>query len=137
MANAFYNSFSTKLATAAINLTTANIKLAIVDAADYTINLTTHDALDDIPGGAIVSTSGNLASVTFGSVAAGVFDAADLTLTGVTGDPFELGILYVDSGTASTSWLICAFDTATGLPGTPNGGDFDVTWNASGIFKIC
>jgi hypothetical protein len=28
------------------------------------------------------------------------------------------------------------WDTATGLPLTPNGGDVNVTFNASGIFKI-
>ena len=29
-----------------------------------------------------------------------------------------------------------AFQTATGLPLTPNGGDVNVTFSASGIFKV-
>lgn len=112
-----------------------NIKVTLVDAADYTINLTTHNAYDDVTSGGRVATSGNLASKT---VTLGVADAADITYSAVTGDPSELLIGWQDTGTESTSRLIFAIDTATGLPVTPNGGDITVTWDsgANRIFKL-
>ena len=41
-----------------------------------------------------------------------------------------------DTGTTSTSNLIAFWDTATGLPVTPNGGDITVTFSASGHFTF-
>jgi hypothetical protein len=115
-----------------IDMLDDNIKAVLVDSADYTLDLAAHDFLDDIPAGARVATSGNLANKT---TTGGVFDADDITITGVTGDQFEYVILYRDSGAAATSQLICCFDTATGLPCTPNGGDITLTWD-SGANKI-
>jgi len=118
-----------------IDMLDDNIKVVLVDSADYTLDLAAHDFLDDIPAGARVGTSGNLANKT---TTGGVFDADDITITGVTGDQFEYIIIYRDSGTASTSQLIACIDTATGLPCTPNGGDITITWDsgANKIFKL-
>jgi len=115
-----------------IDMLDDNIKVVLVDSADYTLDLAAHDFLDDIPAGARVATSGNLASK---STTGGVFDAADITITGVTGDQFEYIIIYRDSGAAGTSQLIACIDTASGLPCTPNGGDITITWD-SGTNKI-
>jgi hypothetical protein len=131
MANAMYSKGKQNILNGNIDLNADTIKVVCVDAADYTINLSTHDALDDIPGAARVATSGALASKTFTD---GTFDAADVTISAVSGDQFELLILYKDSGVEATSYLICAFDTATGLAFTPSGGDLTINWNASGIF---
>jgi hypothetical protein len=69
--------------------------------------------------------------------AAGVFDAADKTISAVSGDVSEALILYIHTGTEGTSRLICFLDTGvTGLPVTPNGGDITITWHASGIFAL-
>lgn len=114
-----------------IALDTANIKAAIIDTADESYNAA-DEFLSDITGAAIVGTSGNLASKTLGVVAAGVFDAADVTLSGVTGDGTEAVIVYVDTGVAGTSNLLCWLDGSV----TPNGGDITIQWNASGIFSI-
>jgi hypothetical protein len=67
-----------------------------------------------------------------------VADAADNTVSTVTGDPFESINLYKDSGVEGTSRLIAYIDTATGLPCTPNGGDITVQWDsgANRIFKL-
>lgn len=89
-----------------------------------------------------VAAGGRIATVTLGSITITesgsliVFDAADSTFTAVSGDPSEALIIYKDTGTASTSWLIGIFDTVTGLPVTPNGGDIVITWNATGILAI-
>ena len=118
-----------------IDLLDNNIKCVLVDSADYTLDLANHDFLDDIAVGARVATSVNLASK---STTGGVFDAADVTITTVSGDQFEYIIIYKDTGTASTSNLIACIDTATGLPCTPNGGDITITWDnvANKIFAL-
>ena len=118
-----------------IDLLDNNIKCVLVDSADYTLDLANHDFLDDIAVGARVATSGNLASK---STTGGVFDAADVTITTVSGDQFEYIIIYKDTGTASTSNLIACIDTATGLPCTPNCGDITITWDngANKIFAL-
>ena len=70
------------------------------------------------------------------AVALGVFDAADVAFTTVTGDPSEVLVIYKDTGSAATSPLIAYIDTATGLPVTPNGGNINVTVHASGWFSL-
>lgn len=137
MANALYDKAREAFLGADIDWLADNIKAVLVDAADYTINLSTHQFLSDIPSGARVATSGNLASKT---ATAGVADADDVTFSSVTGDPSELIVLYKDTGSAATSPLICAIDTVSSgaLSVTPNGGDITVAWDngANKIFKL-
>lgn len=134
MANRLYKKGKEQFLGAGIDWSGANIKVALVDAATYTPNTATDDFLDDVTaGGAVIATSGNLASKTKTD---GVADAADITFTAVTGAQSEYLVVYKDTGSAATSPLIALFDTATGLPVTPNGGDITVQWNASGIFEI-
>jgi hypothetical protein len=134
MANAIYPIWKQELLQGTANTSLGgNIKAVLIDLADYTYSAT-HDFLDDVPLAARVATSPNLASKTFVN---GLFDAADTTFSAVTGDVSEALILYVDTGSAATSRLVAFFDTGvTGLPVTPNGGDINVQWNASGIFQL-
>ena len=135
MANALYDKGREKFLTGAVSYSSDNIKIVLVDAADYTVNLSTHEFLSDITAGGRVATSGNLASKT---TTAGVADAADVTFTAVTGDQSEAVVMYKDTGSAATSPLIAYIDTATGLPVTPNGADITVTWDngSNKIFKL-
>lgn len=135
MANALYDLGRQKFLEGSIVILTDNIKMVLVDTATYTVNLATDEFLDDIPAGERVATSGNLASKTS---TLGVFDAADIVLSAVTGDVSEALVIYKDTGTASTSPLIAFIDTATGLPVTPNGNDITITWDngANKIFKL-
>ena len=134
MANALYTKGKEALLDGSINLEANTIKCVLVDAADYTVNLSTHDNLDDIPSGARVGTPQTLGSKTF---TGGVFDAADATFPSVTGDPCEAIVIYKDTGTESTSRLLAYIDTAaSGLPVTPNGGNIQIQWNAGGIFAL-
>ena len=112
-----------------------NIKVVLIDEADDTIDLANDQDLADRAAGARVSTSGNLASKT---VTAGVADAADVTLSSVSGDESESFDIYQDSGVEATSILIANVDDATGLPVTPNGGDITIQWDsgANKIFKL-
>ena len=92
------------------------------------------DFLDDIASGARIGTA-TLSSKTVS--AAGVFDAADSTLTAVTGDQCEAILLYqfVTNDADSRPFLLITGATS-GLPVTPNGGDINITWPAAGIWKM-
>lgn len=113
-----------------IDIPTDTIKAALIDTGTYTYSAA-HDFYDDVSG--VVGTPQTLASKT---VTNGTFDAADITFSSVTGNTVEAIIVYKDTGSAGTSPLIAYIDSGTGLPVTPNGGDINVTWNASGIFSL-
>lgn len=132
MASGLYASFKQLLLGGDIDLAADTIKAVLVDTADYTVNLATHDFLDDVPSAGRVGTPQTLASKT---ITSGVFDAADVTFPGVTGDPTEGLLIYKDTGSEATSPLIAWFDGAA-LNFIPNGGDCTVAWNASGIFAL-
>ena len=133
MANAFYAPFLKKLIDADVDFLVDDIKVVAVDTGAYTFSAA-HEFLSDIPGGARIGTSGNLASKT---TTGGVFDAADATFTALTGTSVEALVIYKDTGVAGTSALIRFIDTGvTGLPITPSGADVTVRWHASGIFSV-
>lgn len=135
MANALYDKGREGFLDGSIDWDTDDIRVILVDVADYTVNLSTHDNLDDVPSGARVATSSALSGK---SVTAGVADASDVTLSAVTGDVSEALVIYKHTGTESTSRLIAYIDTATGLPVTPNGGDILIQWDngSNKIFKL-
>jgi len=136
MANALYDLGRESFLKSEISWSADNIKVALVDSAVYTPNLSTDQFITDVTtGGAVIATSSNLASKT---TASGVADAADITFSSVTGAISEFLIIYQDTGTPSTSRLIAKIDTATGLPVTPNGGDVAVAWDSgtNKIFKL-
>lgn len=133
MANSWYRKGAEKVLDGSVDLLTDTIKCVLIDASDYSVDLAVHDALSDVAAGSRVGTAQTLGSKT---VTDGVFDAADVTFTAVTGDPCEYVLFYKDSGVESTSYLLWLFDTATGLPVTPNGGNLQVSFNASGIVSI-
>lgn len=135
MANALYDKGRQKFLEGGIAWLTDNIKCVLVDTADYTVNLATHEFLSSVGAAARVATSGNLSSKTSTN---GVADAADVTFTTVSGDVSEALIIYKDTGVEATSPLIAYIDTATGLPITPGGGDIVIVWDAGAnkIFKL-
>jgi hypothetical protein len=133
MANKLYPKGKEHLLAKDIDMIDDTIKVVLVDTADYTY-ADADEALDDITSGARVAT----ATLGTKSITNGVFDAANVTYSTVTGDPCEALVIYQDSGTESTSYLIAYIDSATGLPVTPNGGDITITWDdgASKIFAL-
>ena len=132
MASGLYDSAKKAFLDGDIDLLTDDIRVILIDAADYTVNFSTHDFLDDVAAGARVATSGALTSKT---TTAGAFDAADVTFTSVTGDQSEAIIVYKHTGTESTSNLIAYIDSGTGLPVTPNGNNITITWGTD-IFEL-
>lgn len=133
MANAIYDKYKEVVLSTQTNtsLSTGTVKVALVDAGTYTFSQS-HQFLSSLSG--VVGTAQTLGTKTFTN---GVFDAADVTFTAVSGASVEALVIYVDTGVAGTSPLVAYLDTGfTGLPVTPSGGDITIAWNASGIFKI-
>lgn len=135
MANAMYDTGRAAFLRGEIAWLTDPIKLVLVDLADYTLSISTHTFLSDVPVGARVATSANLTGKT---ATAGVADADDSVFTAATGDQSEAVIIYKDTGSAATSQLIGFIDTATGLPVTPNTGNINVVFDSgtNKIFKL-
>lgn len=136
MASGLYDKAREAFLSGTISWTTDNIKVVAVDAGTYSVSLSTNQYLSDIAVGARIATSGNLASKT---VTNGVADAADITLTAVSGASVEALVIYKDTGSAATSPLIAYLDSAvSGLPFTPNGGDIVITFDngSNKIFKL-
>lgn len=106
---------------------------ALIDTGTYTYSAA-HDFFNDLSG--IVGTDQRITSPTISSTA--VFDGTDLTYTAVSGNSIEALAIYRKNAGANTTWPLFAFiDTGvTGLPVTPNGGNINVTWNASGIVQL-
>ena len=136
MSNAMYNTAKEGfLGNTAFDLDTDGTKASLVDAADYTYSAA-HDEYSggarDVPLAAIVAESPTLTSPT---VVNGVFDTADFVWSTVSGDQSEDIILWDD--TLTNDRLIAFYDTGiTGMPVTPNGGNINVTVNASGWFAL-
>lgn len=132
MANAIYPKAKEKFLDALIDMPSDTIKIALIDTALYTYSST--DEFYSSASAAQVGTPVTLASKT---ITNGVFDAADVTFTSVSGASVEALIIYKDTGSAATSPLILYIDVAaSGLPVTPNGNNIDVQFNASGIFAL-
>jgi hypothetical protein len=132
LANAIYPKYKEQAMGAGLNLTSLDVKVVLVDLADYTYSAA-HEFLSDVPAAARVATSPNLASKT---VTSGVFDAADVTFATVTGDVSEALIIYQDTGVAATSRLIIFLDTGiVNIPITPAGVDIPIVWD-NGANKI-
>ena len=135
MANALYGKGREGFLGGDIDYDADTIKVVLVDSADYSLAITTDTNLDDVTAAVQIAISDGLASKT---KTLGVADAADITISTVSGDAFEYIILFADSGDSTTSPLIACIDSATGLPCTPNGGDITIQWDsgANKIFKL-
>jgi hypothetical protein len=133
MANALYPKWKEALLqNSSDSALTGTVKVALVDTGVYTYS-SAHQFLSDLSG--VVGTAQTIGATK--SYTDGVFDGADVTFSSVTGNTVEALVLYIDTGSAATSRLVAYVDTGvTGLPVTPNGGNINVTWNASGIFAL-
>ncbi|AXQ52044.1 hypothetical protein SEA_YEET_39 [Mycobacterium phage Yeet] len=128
-----YVGFCSALLRAEVNYLTDSIRVACIDDTDYAVNLDAHDYLSQIPTGAVVATSGDLAGK---QIVNGWAKAQTLTIPAVTGDIFEALVVYKWTGNAATSRLMAYLDSDLYQTITPNGADCRVFWNTSGIFRI-
>jgi len=110
-----------------------NFRIIFVDHGTDTPVPATDQWLSDILAGARIGESANL---TTPAVSAGAYDTDDVTVTAVSGNQFESVVLFKETGVEGTSDLVAFYDTATGLPFTPSGGDITVVVNGSGWFSL-
>jgi hypothetical protein len=119
----------------------SNIRTALIDAADYTVNLSTHEFLNPAVGNPVSSTTGfeeESANMTLIDAADdGILDASDVTFTATAGDQCEGILVFQQTAADTTDVLLFWWDTASGLPVTL-GGDVTVQWDngANKIVKI-
>jgi len=130
MANLLYPKGKENLLEGGFTLSSDTIRAVLVDTGTYTYSAA-HNAYDDLSG-VVGSESPAFSSK---SVTDGIFDAADITFSTVSGATVEALVIFLDTGTPSTDLLLAYIDTATGLPVTPNGGDIVIQWDA-GANKI-
>jgi hypothetical protein len=139
MADVKYNSFKKALMDGGLDLANNTIKVMLVTSG-YTPNADSHDFKDDVTnevtgtgytaGGAALANK----SVTQDNTDdEGVFDADDVTWANST-ITARAAVLYKDTGTASTSPLICYIDF--GADKSSEGADFTLEWNSEGIVNI-
>jgi hypothetical protein len=122
-----------------IDLDTDDIQVALVTSS-YTPNVDSHDNFDDVTnevsgtgytaGGADLTTETVSVDNTDDE---GVFDADDLTWSSST-ITARGAVIYKNTGTPSTSKLICYFDF--GEDKVSSSGDFTISWNAEGILNL-
>jgi len=80
--------------------------------------------------------NGRSATLTNPTIANGVFNADDTSLTATAASASDALILYIHTGNDATSPLIAYIDTGTGLPLTPGaGGTVNITWDTT-IFSL-
>jgi hypothetical protein len=133
MANALYPLFKQALLNKEHDLDTDVIKAALIDSGAYTYSAAHASYSTDVPAGAKIAVLP--AGLTLPTILSGVFDTADFAWSSVSGVQSEAIILYNDSH--PTKGLIAFYDTGmTGMPVTPNGGNINVTVNASGWFAL-
>jgi hypothetical protein len=134
MASAWYPAGLAMAVKAGNDLDAAGVKMALVKTA-LSYNAA-HDAYDDISAN-VVGTPIALTSITWvASSNVLTFDAADTGLTWssvAAGDTIGAVVVYNDSGTPSTSYLL-TFNDVTDTP--TNGGNITITIHGSGIGTI-
>lgn len=136
MANVIYPKYKKALLSGGsnVNLLSGSVKALLVDTGAYTYD-DAHEFLSDVPSGARISTSSSLSSKTVEDD--GSFHSANSRWEGVTGVSVESVILFVDTGSPTTSRLVAFYDTSiTGLPVTPAGASYNGIPPSGGWFTL-
>ena len=135
MANALFDQGREDFLAGTLDWDANEFRIGLVDDTDVTFDLAVNDFWDDLVAGLVHA---NAESDALGSKTTtdGVADAADKTLSSVTGDAADYVICFKETGTDSTQNLVFALDSATtGIPVTPNGGDITIAFDG-GALKI-
>lgn len=134
MASAMYDNYREEALKGLRTPLSETIKVMAVTAG-YTFSAA-HTSINDIAVANRVQATPALTSKT---ATAGVFDAADTTLTAVAaGSAIAALVVYTEAGTSASSTLMVYLDSAPQLPVTPNGGDIIISWDngTNRIFKL-
>lgn len=118
------------------DMASATVKVALVQitgsGTPYTANQSTDQFFNIIPTGAVAASSPQLTSPV---TTDGIFGAANTVFSTVTfGHACGALVVYIDTGTPSTSPLIAYLDASdySGLPITPNGANINLSFSPTG-----
>jgi hypothetical protein len=138
----FYNSAKQKLGDGSIDWDTDTINcMLIATSAAHTPDIDTHEDYADVSADEAANTN----YVAKGDVLTpsaptkdtvndwAEYDSTDASWTALGNGDVSHAIVFKDSGTPATSWLICYVELGTTQP---NGGDYTISWHADGVFKI-
>jgi hypothetical protein len=132
LANALYPKFKQALLNKEHDMDTDAMQAALIDTGAYTYAGSHVSYTTDVPSGAKIAVSPNLASPT---IVDGVFDTADFTWAAATGATSEAIIIF--NNTHASKGMAAFYDTGmAGMPVTPNGANINVTVHASGWFAL-
>ena len=137
-----YRSFVLKTARQEFDFLGATIQ-ALLANVGYTPNVATHDALDDVTANEIADagyarqTLGGKTIAVDGSGRT-VWDANDVDFGNAVTLAAKYMILFLSTGTPATSWLMGYVDLNDGVGSNvqSTSSDFDVGFNAAGIYRI-
>lgn len=140
MADSVYNNLKEQLLKATIDFDTDTFKVMLLDS-DYTIDVDTHDMIDDVSADEISGAGYTAGGATVSGLAVtqdntdneGVFDANDISWVTATFTA-RYAVLYKDTGTPSTSPLVCVWDFGTDK--SASGGTFQLTFAAEGVLNV-
>lgn len=133
MSNSLYDHGRNLFATGGIDWASATLKAVLVTAS-YVPNLATDQFLNVISGGDIISSAVALTGL---SCNAGVCSASPIVFSGVaSGAVAQFLVIYVDTGSSSTSPLIALINVGIGLPATSTGGNITCTFFGNEVFEL-
>lgn len=96
----------------------------------YVVDLATHEFYGDLAG--VLATG---VALTSKSIAGGVFDADDVTLTMLAGTGKAL-VIYVYNADPAAAPLLAYLDSILGFPITTAGGNLPIVWPSTGIVSL-
>lgn len=137
MANAIHPKYKQSLldGDSNIDLNDGTVKAILINTSVYTYTtwLNSSQYYSDVSG----QVGGTPQTINNTTVTNGLFDGDNVVFPAVSGSTASAILIYIDTGTASTSRLVAWLDQSVGgLPITPNGGDITIAWNGSGIFQL-
>lgn len=140
MASVLFNGFKKKIMDGSIDLDTDTIKVALL-AGTFVANVDSHTFWSDVKASEVTGTGYVTGGQALASKAViqdntndkAMFDATDVTWPAST-ITARYAVLYKDTGTATTSPLICCFDF--GADKSSSNGDFTIQWNTGGILTL-
>ncbi len=135
MADLVYTSFKRDIQNGTIDLDTDTVKCALVTST-YTpsaAHAKFSEITNEVTGGGYTAGGATMTCTVSNSGTIGVFDASDVTW-GTATITARAAVIYKATGTATTSPLVCYVDF--GSDKVASGGDFTISWNASGIVNL-
>lgn len=128
MADVLYPAFKASLLTAGIDIEVDDIRIALMKST-YTYNAA-HDFMDDV----VAEENGRSAALGSKTIALGVFDAADTTITATAAAACNAIIVFKHTGVNATAPVIAYIDYSAFTPAVSQ--VCNIAFNASGIFAL-